>query len=231
MQHATSDHRLLHFLLTVCRCLGTVHGSVATKVSRAPTVARDKVTMFLLLHISLSTEESTLDPFPGLDSSKEQHGFDKDDAPLPRDTRVLEDTFVNNGDVQDGERKDETSHDTEKEEPIGPDVVHPLGQVALGIGLHPEEASAEVHHLPGEEEGEPGHTGECGGTGTEHSVAGLAVLGVTVYGQIAIAPREHDEGKGSKAKSRHPDAVNHGIDDDFPGENTFFLNSGQGHVR
>lgn len=73
--------------------------------------------------------------------------------------------------------------------------MHPLREVALGVGLHAEEALAEIHHFPSEEEREPGHTGECCGAGTEDSVTvprlrGVVVLGVAALCEVSIAPGE-----------------------------------------
>ena len=114
---------------------------------------------------------------------------------------MLEDTVVDDRDVQNRESENEASHDTEEEELVAPDIVHPLGEVALGVRLHLEEAPAEVHHLPGEEECEPSHASEGCGTGAEDSVASVGfgriiVLCVAACGEVSIAPAEHDESEG-----------------------------------
>ena len=141
---------------------------------------------------------------------------------------MLENTVVDNRDVDDRECKNETSHDTKEEELVAPDIMHPLGIAFLGVGLHVEEAAAQMHHLPGEEEGEPGHAGEGSGAGTENCVAvvrlvGIVVMCVTALGELAVAPSEHDEREGGQTEGGHPDSVDEGVDDDFPGENTLFL--------
>ena len=141
---------------------------------------------------------------------------------------MLENTVVDDWDVKDGESEHEASHDSEEEELVSPDVVHPLGESALGIGLHLEEAAAQVHHLPGEEEGEPGHAGEGCGAGAEHGVTSIwlgrvVVLGVAACREVSIAPAEHYEGECRQTQGSHPDTIHEGVDDDLPGENTLLL--------
>lgn len=141
---------------------------------------------------------------------------------------MFEDTVIDDRDVDNGEGENETSHDTEEEELVAPDIMHPLGVTFLRVGLHLEEAVAQVHHLPGKEEGEPGHAGEGSGTGTENCVAvvglaGVVVMSVTALGEIAVAPSEHDEGECRQTEGSHPDSVDEGVNDDFPGEDTLFL--------
>lgn len=80
---------------------------------------------------------------------------------------MFEDFVVDDRDVKNRESKHKACHDTEEKELVAPDIIHPLGKDFLGVGLHLEEAAAQVHHLPGEEEGEPGHAGECGSASTE----------------------------------------------------------------
>lgn len=111
---------------------------------------------------------------------------------------MLEHAVVDNRDVDDREGKNETSHDTKEEELVAPDIMHPLSKDFLRVGLHLEEAAAQVHHLPGEEEGEPGHAGKSSGAGAENCVAvvgfvGVVVMCVAALGEIAVAPLEHDE--------------------------------------
>lgn len=114
------------------------------------------VISLVLLLGRTTAEVDTLAPLPCLASTEEQSGLDKHDAPFPGDTGVSEDVVVDDGDVENWEDGDESSHDGPEQELVAPHVVHPLGEVFIGVGLHAEEAAAHVDHLPGEEQSEPG---------------------------------------------------------------------------
>lgn len=196
---AKLHHRLFNLHVTG---LGVrpIHGVVPAEVSK-PAALTARLVALLCSLARLTTEVDPLAPLPALNTKEEQHCLDKDNTPLPGDTAVLEDLVVDDWDVQDRESEDETSHDSEEEELVAPDVMHPLREVALGVGLHLEKAAAEIHHFPGEEEGKPSHAGEGCRTGAENSVASIGlcrvvVLSVTAGGKISITPSEHHESKG-----------------------------------
>lgn len=141
---------------------------------------------------------------------------------------MLENTVVDDRDIENGESKHEAGHDTPEQEPVAPDIEHPLGEVALRLGLHAEETASKVDHLPGEEEGKPGHAGECCCSGAEYCIARvvgrrIVILSVATHGKVAIAPAEHDESEGGKTESGHPNTIDEGINNDFPGKDTLFL--------
>jgi hypothetical protein len=209
------NHRLFHVEVTRCLGLGPAHGGITAKVPKYPFSAS-----FLLAGVP---EINALAPLPGLAASEEKNRFDKHHTPLPGDTDMLEDNVIDHRDVQDGEGRDESNHDAAEQKLVAPDVKHPLGEIALGIGLHAEEAAAHINHLPGEEESEPCHAHEGRSSGAEHTVAFGAVVAVAARGQVAISPTKEDERERGETESRHPDAVDHGVDYDFPGENTLFL--------
>lgn len=148
MRRLISNHRLLYLHIARCLGLGAAHSRVSAEVPQAATLATGSLALFLGL-VRLATEVNTLAPLPGLDAKEEQNGLDEHNAPLPGDSRVLEHTVVDDGDIQNREREDETGHDTPEQEAVAPDVEHPLGEVALRVGLHAEETSAQIDHLPG----------------------------------------------------------------------------------
>lgn len=100
---------------------------------------------------------------------------------------MSEDTMVDHRDVEQREDSDEACHDGPEEELVAPDVVHPLCEVQLGARLHAEEAAAEIDHLPGQEEGEPGQTDEGRGSSSENGVALGGVVSVAVRAQVAVS--------------------------------------------
>lgn len=124
------------------------------------------------------SEVNALAPLPSLAASEEKKRFDKHHTPLPGDTDMFENNVIDHRDVQDREGRDESNHDAAEQKLVAPDVKHPLGEIALGTGLHAEETAAHIDHLPGEEESEPGHAHEGGGSGAEHTVAFGAVVAV-----------------------------------------------------
>lgn len=168
------------------------------------------------------TEEEAFPPFPGLDAAEEQEGLDDDDRPLPGDPGVLEDVVVDDGAVEDEEDGHVAEHDGVEEELVAPDVVHPLREVLLRLGLHAEEGAAEVDQLPGEEEREPCHRDECRGPRSEYRVASLGIRVITVFTHVAVAEAECNQGEGGQTQCRHPEAVDQHIDDEFVGENAAF---------
>ena len=96
-----------------------------------------------------ATKEDSLGPFPGFNAHEEQDDLDGHDCPFPGDGLVLEDDVVQHGNVEDGEHGDPSRHDGPEEELIAPYIVHPLGEVFLGFGLHAEERPAHIDHFPG----------------------------------------------------------------------------------
>lgn len=174
-----------------------------TEIPKSATLTtRDPISLTLLLRtMSLAAEIYPLAPLPRFDTQEKQHRLDKHNTPFPGDTRVLEDTVVDDGDVQNGERKHEASHDPAEEEAVAPDVVHPLREVALRVRLHAEEAAPQVDHLPRQEEREPRHAGEGCCARPEHRVAVVAqrwvvVLCVAALRQVPVAPAEHHQCEG-----------------------------------
>lgn len=131
---------------------------LASPVGKAKPSLENPGNRFLGLspRAELASEVDTLRPLPRLDTGKENGGLDEDDAPFPGDGGMLEDVPVDHGDVDDGEDGDPSGHDRPEEKLVAPDVVHPLGEVAGGFGLHAEERPPHVDHFPGEEEREPG---------------------------------------------------------------------------
>jgi hypothetical protein len=173
-----------------------------------------------LVLAGLSAEVHALGELPGLDTTEEETGGDEDDGPLPGDALVLEHGVADDGDVLDGEEGDEAEHDGPEEELVAPDIVHPLGEVELGAGLHAEERSALVNHLPGEEEGEPGETSKGGSTGLEDGLTAFAVVIVTVLTELTVTESIQTKDEGAKAESSDPETVDTHIDDELEGEDT-----------
>lgn len=169
---------------------------------------------------SLATEEDTLDELPSFDTTEEEAGGDEDNGPLPGNTLVLEDGVADDGDVLDREESNDTEDNGPEEELVAPDVVHPLSEVELGAGLHAEERSSLVNHLPGQEEGEPGKTSKGGGTSLEHSLTAVAVSVVAFGTEVTIAKGVHAEDESAQAKGGDPDTIDGRVDNKFQGENT-----------
>lgn len=164
------NHRPLHRQVTRRLGLGPAHGGIPTEVPE-----------HLLSTIVLWTgasEINALAPLPSLATKEEKNRFDKHHPPLPGDPDMFENNVIDHGNVQDREGGDESDHDAAEQKLVAPDVKHPLGEIALGTGLHAEEAAAHIDHLPGEEESEPGHAHKSGGSGAEHTVAFCAVVAV-----------------------------------------------------
>lgn len=136
---------------------------------------------------------------------------------------MLKHHIVDNRDIQNRKRKHKARHNPKEEELVPPHIHHPLREIQLGLGLHAEEAAAHVHHLPGEEEREPGHADEGGCARAEDGVAFGRVVAVAAGGEVAVAPGEEDKREGGETEGCHPDAVDEGVDDDFPGKNSLFL--------
>lgn len=172
------------------------------------------------LLLRLPSVDYALAPLPALDAAKKQHGFDDNDAPLPGDTRVLEDVVVDNGHVQDDEHGCETKHDGPEQELVAPDISHPLREVELRLGLHAEERPAEIHQLPGQEQREPRHGHETGRAGSEYGIALGRVGGIAVRTLDAVAPMVADQSERRQTKSGHPETVDSHVHKEFGGEDT-----------
>ena len=145
------------------------------------------------LLVVLPLEVLPLCELPGLDTEEEQNGSDEDDAPLPADALVLEDSVVDDGDVEHGEDRDETCHNGPEKELVAPHIDEPLCEVLLGAGLHSEERPPHVNHLPSKEEREPGKTREASSACAEHSITAGTVAIVAVQAKVSVTPSvEHE---------------------------------------
>lgn len=169
--------------------------TVLTKLSGHGRLRRRRVIR------SSPTKKDPLTPLPAFHTEQEEQGLDEDNTPLPGDTGVFEDDVVDNGDIQNRESKDKPSHDTEEQEPVTPDVLRPLHREILGLGaaprvrwrwVHVEEAAAQVHHFPGEQQREPGHADEGCCAGAVHRRAFGRVVAVAAPGEVAVAPAEEN---------------------------------------
>lgn len=98
-----------------------------------------------------ATEEDSLSPLPGFNADEEQDSLDCNYAPFPGNRLMFEDDIVQNGNVEDREHGDPSSHDGPEKKLVLPDVVHPLGKVLLGFWLHAEERTAHIDHFPSQE--------------------------------------------------------------------------------
>jgi hypothetical protein len=87
--------------------------------------------------------------------------------------------------------------------------------------LHAEEGTSHIHHFPGEEQGKPGQARESRGTRPEHRLTRLAKRLVAVAAELAVAETKDDEGEGSKAESRDPEAIHDHVNEEFVREDTF----------
>lgn len=116
------------------------------------------------------------------------------------------------GDVKDRENGHDPRDDGPEQEPVVPEIARPLRKRVLRLGLHAEEAAPEVHHLDGEEEREPHHGRETGGTGPEHQVAAGRVVVVAVFADFAIAEAVEDEDEAAEAEGCHPETVDEHVE-------------------
>lgn len=128
---------------------------------------------------------------------------------------MFEDVVVDDGHVQDDEDTHEAEHDGPEEEFVAPHVVEELGVGTLGLGLHAEQAAAEVQEFPSEEETEPDlllfvnkvehdrkrgssgtyHGHERRGSSTEHHFTSFVPV-IAVLTEIPVAETVGDERKG-----------------------------------
>ena len=86
-----------------------------------------------------ATEEDSLGPFPGFDTNEEQDSLYCQYGPFPGDGFVFENDVVQHGYVENRKNGNPPSHDGPEEELVPPDIIHPLGEVLLGFGLHAKE--------------------------------------------------------------------------------------------
>lgn len=104
----------------------TAHSGVAAEILRAAIHMARVLTL-----LRLASEINALTKLPQLDAAEKENGFNDDNAPFPRDSGVLEDNIVDDGDIEHREGRDETKHDTAKQELVAPDIVHPLREIQL----------------------------------------------------------------------------------------------------
>ena len=115
-----------------------------------------------------TTEKHSFPPLPGLDPAEEQPCGNENNAPFPSDAFMLEHNCVDDGNVEEGEKRDEATYYRPEQEPVAPDIVNPLGEIPLGAWLHPEKGPPHIDHLPGQEQSKPGEARKRGRSSVEH---------------------------------------------------------------
>lgn len=108
-----------------------------------------------MLFARLSAVEETFAPLPRLNPRKEQPGSDEHNAPFPTNAFVFEDLGIDDRDIEHGKERHKTEHNSPEKELVAPDIVCPLRKVLLRVGLHAEQGSSLINHLPSQEEGKP----------------------------------------------------------------------------
>lgn len=201
--------------------LVVVVGAVLQVDAKDPGLEVAIVVVGVLLGAAAAVPDA-LGPLPALGAGEEEDELDDHDGPLPGDALVLEHLVVDHGDVHGGEDGDEADHDGPEQEAVHPDVADPARQDGPARGPEVEEGPARVHHLPGQEQGEPGQAGKGGGSGAEHQLALGRVLGVTVVTEFSVAETVDDHDEGGQTASRHPETVHGHVQKKFGGEDTDF---------
>ena len=116
---------------------------------------------------------------------------------------MLEDIVADEGGVQHWKSGEESRQNGPKEELVATDVVYPLHEVLLAVGLHAEEGTAHINHLRSEEEREPSKADESGDTRAKNTLKSLRVRLVACGAEGAVPEAEHDEGEGAEIESGH----------------------------
>ena len=112
---------------------------------------------------------------------------------------MSENIVVDDGDVEDGEQREEADEHGAEKKLVAPDVEDPLRKVAFRVGLHAEKASSHVNHLPRQENGEPCKTCKTSCARAEHRVTLARVAVVAIAGgdfaSVAFAESVQHEDK------------------------------------
>lgn len=90
---------------------------------------------------------------------------------------------------------------------VPPHVTRPRRPRRARVQLHVKQAPAHVHHLPREEERDPGHGRKARCACTEHSLAARPRVVGAACAEIAAAEAEDDGDEGGEANRASDDAV------------------------
>lgn len=197
----------------------------ATQVTTSEVVAKGaslQISLYVRGLPRLTAVVYSLGPLPCLDSQEKEESLNKDNAPFPANTCVLEDDCVQARNVDDGEHGDKACDDSPEQELVAPGVNDPLREVSLALRLHAKEGSAHVDHFPGQEERKPGQAGKGRGASAEDNPAIFGELIVAVVSDVgsAIAKTVKNKDEGGEAEGRHPKTVDNHIDQKFGCKNT-----------
>lgn len=209
---------MLCFLLSTRKCL-------AGGRRHLPHVDAESLTLNIVLSICstvsrAASAEDTLCPLPSLHSNEEQEARNEDYPPFPRDAFVPKDVVVDDGDIHDREKGDETHKHGREEELVSPHIKDPLGKVVFGSRLHAEEASSHINQLPGQKDREPGEASEARCPCTENAIAfdRVAVVAASGWDSPAVAVFEaiEDDDERGKTECCDPEAINEHVDQNLP---------------
>ena len=163
-------------------------------------------------------EHAALDSLPALDERHEAHDAAEDKAPLPRERHVSEDDLVDDGDVDDGERRADAGDDGPEQEAVLEQGVEDGEGAGVFFGVHVEQAAGQVLGFPGHDAEEHCEDGVGCGAGAEGEVAGRVVAVVAVVAEVAVAYAVDDDHEAGEAEGAHAGAVDELVDDELFGE-------------
>ena len=165
-------------------------------------------------------EHAALDSLPAFDQRHEAHDTAEDKAPLPRERHVPEDDFVDDGNVDDGERRADAGDDGPEQEAVLEQGVEDGEGAGVFFGVHVEQAAGQVLGFPGHDAEQDCQDRVCRGPRAEGEVAGGVVAMVAVVAEVTVACAVDDDDETGETKRAHASAVDELVDDELFGENT-----------
>lgn len=133
---------------------------------------------------------------------------------------MSEDNLVDDGDVDDGERRAETSHHSPEQEAILEQRVEDRESAGVFLGVHVEQTAVQMLCFPRHKTEEDGQDTVGCATSAEWKVAGRVVAVVAIVAKVAVAYAVNYDYEAYEAESAHAGAVDEFVDDQLFGEYT-----------
>lgn len=168
-----------------------------------------------------TNSEPSLHSLPTLHHAQVDHNTSRDNAPFPANAHVLEDNFIDHGQIDQRECQHEARHSSPKEELVSPDGLENRQRAAVLLRVHVEQAAGEVLGLPRGDEQQEREDGVGGCAGAEDDVARVVVARVAAVAERVTGLRdaaEHDRREHAQADEPHGRAVDELVDDELARE-------------
>jgi hypothetical protein len=133
---------------------------------------------------------------------------------------MSENDLVDDGDVDDGERRADTCDDRPEQEAVLEQSVEDGERAGIFLRIHVEQAAGQVLRFPSHDTEQDCQDAVRCGTSAKREVASWVVAMVAVVSEVTITGTVDDYHEADETQGAHASAVDEFVDDQFFGEDS-----------